>query len=186
MDEQYLQKVLAGDINAFRYFVRKYQDMAFSLAMSIVKSELIAEEAVQDAFVKAFQNIKKFKQKSKFSTWLYKIVVNESLRRVKKKRLEMVDVSDIPDSNLESEFKDSFSVLHEIEQKEIVNETLLNLPATDSLLLRLYYLEEKSIEEIKEITNLSTSNIKVVLHRARKRFYKLVEKTYKHEIHSLL
>ena len=60
------------------------------------------------------------------------------------------------------------------------------MPSTESLLLRLYYLDEKSVEEITQITNLSASNVKVVLYRARQRFYKLLEKDLKHEIKSLL
>ena len=75
MDEQYIRRVIEGDTNAFRFIISKYKDMSFSIAISIVKSDLTAEEAVQDAFVKAFQNLRKFKFKSKFSTWLYKIVV---------------------------------------------------------------------------------------------------------------
>lgn len=79
------KKVLEGDVDAFRYFVNKYQDMAYSLANSICKSEFLAEEATQEAFVKAFQNLDKFKQKSSFTTWFYKILVNESLRKIKRK-----------------------------------------------------------------------------------------------------
>ena len=76
MDESYIQKVLNGDIKSFRYFVDKYKHLLFSTSMRIIKDEQIAEEAVQDAFLKAFQGLNGFKGKSKFSTWLYKIVVN--------------------------------------------------------------------------------------------------------------
>ena len=184
MDSQYLQKVLAGDHNAFRYFVRKYQDMAFSLAMSIVKTELIAEEAVQDAFVKAYQNIHTFNQKSKFTTWLYRIVVNESLRKIRRKQFDTAEVEELEDT--ENSINDAFRSLHEMEQREIINQVLLELPESESLLLRLFYLDEMSMQEIKEVTDLSLANIKVILHRARKRFYTLLERNFKHEINSLL
>jgi RNA polymerase sigma factor (sigma-70 family) len=186
MDEQYIQKVLDGDVNAFRYFVSNYKDLAYSISMSIVKSELTAQEAVQDAFVKAFENLSKFKGKSKFSTWLYRIVVNESLRKIKQKRLETVDLTEETISNTVFSQMDSFKSIHEVEQKEIINETLKIMPQTESLLLRLYYLEENKVDEICEITGLNTPNVKVILHRARKRFYAILENSYKNEIRTIL
>jgi RNA polymerase sigma factor (sigma-70 family) len=185
MDEQYIQKVLEGDINSFRFLVSKYKDMSFSISISIVKNELIAEEAVQDAFVKAFQNLNYFKGKSAFSTWLYRIVVNESLRKIRKKKLAVEELDSFSE-NPGYSVNDTFNYLHEVEQKEIINKLMQEIPATESLLLRLFYLEENSIESICEITQLSQSNIKVTLHRARKRFLHLLEKSFKHEMRTIL
>lgn len=186
MDEQYIQKVLDGDVNAFRYFVSTYKDLAYSISMSIVKSELTAQEAVQDAFVKAFENLSKFKGSSKFSTWLYRIVVNESLRKIKKKRLEIVSLTEETISSSVDLQQNGFMAMHEVEQKEIINETLKSMSQTESLLLRLYYLEENKIDEICEITGLNASNVKVILHRARKRFYAILDKSFKNEIRTIL
>jgi len=185
MDEQYIQQVLEGDINSFRFLVSKYKDMSFSISISIVKSELIAEEAVQDAFVKAFQNLTNFKGKSAFSTWLYRIVVNESLRKIRRKRLPLEELDSYSEDSNYS-VNDAFKYLHEVEQKEIINRLMQELPATESLLLRLFYLEENSVDSICEITELTQSNVKVTLHRARKRFFHLLEKSYKHEMRTIL
>ncbi|QQS50124.1 MAG: sigma-70 family RNA polymerase sigma factor [Bacteroidota bacterium] len=186
MDIAYIKKVLEGDVDAFRYFVNKYQDMAYSLANSICKSEFLAEEATQEAFVKAFQNLDKFKQKSSFTTWFYKILVNESLRKIKRKRLEVLPNEDSLPEDINPEVKNSLDALHQMEQKEIIQNILQRMPESESLLLRLYYLSEKQVEEIREITGLSLSNIKVSLHRARKRFYFLLERSYKNEMYSIL
>ena len=86
MDEIYIQKVLEGDINSFRYLVDRYKDMSFSIAISILKDENEAEDAIQDAFIKAFNSLRGFRNRSKFSTWLYRIVVNESLARTRRKK----------------------------------------------------------------------------------------------------
>ncbi len=186
MDIAYIKRVLEGDVDAFRYFINKYQDMAYSLAASICKSEFLAEEAAQEAFVKAFQNLDKFRQKSSFSTWFYKIVVNESLRKIKRKRLEIPHDEDSLPEEINYEFENSLQSLHELEQKEIIQNILQLMPESESLLLRLYYLNENQMEEIREITGLSISNIKVSLHRARKRFYFLLERTYRNEMYSIL
>ncbi|WP_431213483.1 RNA polymerase sigma factor [Puia sp. P3] len=84
MDQEtiYIQQVLAGDTNRFGYFVEKYQKMAFATAMGILGNEADAEEAVQDAFLKAFRGLSSFRGVSKFSTWLCRITINCALSRV--------------------------------------------------------------------------------------------------------
>ena len=67
MDEVYLQKVLDGQVEEFRYFIRTYQDFAFSIALSIVKQEVFAQEVVQSAFINAFTSLGKFDKRSRFS-----------------------------------------------------------------------------------------------------------------------
>jgi RNA polymerase sigma-70 factor (ECF subfamily) len=187
MDETYIQRVINGDIDSFRYFVAKYKDHSFTVARSIIKSDFVAEEAVQDAFIKAFLNLHKFKKKARFSTWLYKIVVNESLKKIKKKKPDFVDIDGLPNDNYPNPIAvRPVDTLHEEDQKEMINRILDELPSGESLMLRLYYLEEKDMKEIKFITGFSLSNIKVILHRARKHSAALIEKSYKNEINSIL
>lgn len=185
MDEQYIRQVLDGNTEAFRFLIAKYKDFSYSIAMSILKSELQATEAVQDAFVKAYQNLEAFRGKSRFSTWLYRIVVNESLRKTRHKKLELSGT--LPGhENLPDAGSDILSSMHEVEQKEIVNDILQKMPATESLLLRLFYLEETNISETAKIAGLSESNVKVILHRARKRFHSLLVSIYKTELKTIL
>jgi RNA polymerase sigma-70 factor (ECF subfamily) len=136
-----------------------------------VRSDLIAEEATQDAFVQAFKNLRKFKGKAAFSTWFYRIVVNESLKKNRKKKLQFVGISEseigetIPDI-----YSHAIEPFHEEEQRELIEQVLEKLKETEALLLKLFYLEEKKIDEIVEITGLTPSNCKVILFRARKKF----------------
>ncbi len=88
MDEIYIKKVCDGDKDSFRYFVKQYKDMAFSIAISIVKDEFLAQEVSQDAFIKAYKALSSFNHKSKFSTWFYRIVVNEAFMNLKKRKNE--------------------------------------------------------------------------------------------------
>ena len=171
MDDLYIRDVLNGDIQAFKNLVKKYKDRAFNLSRSIVHSDLIAEESVQDAFIQAYRNLAGFKAKSAFSTWLYRIVVNESLKKIKKKKLHFISIDDLSsDETIPAIRIEAIEHLHEEEQREIINEVLDNIRETEALLLKLYYLEEKKINEITEITGLSQSNCKVILYRARKNF----------------
>jgi len=68
MDEIYIQRILDGDSEAYRFLILKYRDMAYSIAMSVIKNEFDAEEILQVSFAKAFNNHDSFKRNSKFST----------------------------------------------------------------------------------------------------------------------
>ncbi|MCG8307835.1 MAG: sigma-70 family RNA polymerase sigma factor [Cytophagales bacterium] len=186
MESELIQKVLEGDANAFRYFIEKYRDMAYTLAMSIVKDAPIAEEVTQDAFLKAYRSLDKFEQRSKFSTWLYKIVTNEGLKHLRKKEFKYAeDITEL--NNIEySEINESISGLTEQEQKYYINRSLERLLPNDCLVLRLFYLDERSLKEIREITGFSNTNIKTILHRARKRFYAFLKEDLKHEVKSII
>lgn len=186
MDSEHIQKVLGGDANAYRYFIEKYRNMAYSLAISIVKDVPIAEEVTQDAFLSAYKSLDKFEQRSKFSTWLYKIVTNEGLKRLRKKEFKYAD--DVSELNIVkyAEINNSVLSLTEQEQKYYINRGLEKLLPNDSLVLRLFYLDERSLKEIGEITGFSNTNIKTILHRARKRFYTVLKEDLKDEIESIL
>ena len=101
MDDIYIRQILKGNVNSYRYLVNKYKNMVFTIARDITKADLIAEEVAQDTFLKAYQNLERFKRKAKFSTWLYKIAVNESLRRMRKKRLKYENLEDLPVNDIQ-------------------------------------------------------------------------------------
>lgn len=166
MDDLYIDKICNGDTSAFSYLVKEYKAMAYSIAISVVKNEFIAQDVVQDAFVKAFHGLHRFERNCKFSTWFYRIVVNEALMRLKKLKNEIVVFNAEYDAELPDE--SILLTLKEEEQSYIINEALLKIPANESLALRLFYLQEESIREVSQITGWSESNTKVILHRARK------------------
>ena len=167
MDNLYIQKVLNGDTNAFRFFIKNYKDIAYSLAISVVKDEFIAQDVVQTSFINAFSHLHTFKGKSKFSTWLYKIIINEAFKTFKKHEKEIIRFEELPTEINTVEFDNSILRIEEDEQRYFINEALKKLSPKESLALRLFYLEECSIEEITEITGWTGSNIKVILFRAR-------------------
>jgi RNA polymerase sigma-70 factor (ECF subfamily) len=179
MDDLYVAKVRSGDTEAYRYFLKKYQDMAFSLAMSILKDEFLAEEAVQDAFVKAFNALASFSERSSYKTWFYRIVLNESFLRRKKQQKELLDFHADYDEELVDE--SALSRKSQEEQAWLVGEALKRLPDREAVVLRLFYLEEESIKGVCEITGWTESNVKVILHRARKNMLGVINKLLKHE-----
>lgn len=184
MDDLYIKKVLNGETEEFRYFVRQYKDMAFAVSMSVVKDENKAAEVVQEAFVKAYQNLKKFKGKSKFSSWFYRIVINESFQIIRKNK-DLIFESTGDKETLTNE-PNILNELKEDEQKYFINKSFLLLPPNESLVLRLFYLNENSVKEICEMTGWSESNVKVLLHRARKNIKTALQRLLKKEAKYLI
>lgn len=183
MDDIYVRKVKEGDVEAFRYFIRTYQHMAFSVAISVVKDAFLAEEVVQEAFMNAFQKIASFKGQSKFSTWLYRIIVNLAFRKLNKEKKWQIDSMDVVE---EVEPTSALDQLQDDERKHYINEALKVMPSNESLALRLFYLEELSMEELIGVTGWSLSNVKVTLHRARKRFYAVINTLLENEVKMII
>jgi len=180
MDELYIEKVLNGDIDAYKYFVRQYKDMAFTLAVSVLKSEFDAKDAVQEAFIIAFRKLKSFKGNSKFSTWFCRIVINEALKQVKKREKDPCEFQDIPDVSPE-DIPQSLVAMKDEQQKYFIDLALQKIPSKEALALNLFYLEEYSVEEVSDLTGWSVSNVKVILYRARKNMYCELSKTLRSE-----
>ena len=187
MDDLYLKLVLEGNASKYSYFVEKYKGMAFSIAFRIVNNKEDAEEIVQDAFLKAFRSLDKFRKDSKFSTWFYRIVVNSSLSRTRSKRPELssIDEDDIANVVIES-VESAYRGLDLSDQKKFIQNALEELSVEDRLLLTLYYLTENSIDEITDITSITQYNVKMKLHRARNKMYKILNNNLKSEIQSIL
>ncbi len=176
----YIDKVLNDDVNAYTSLVEKHKNMVFTIALKIVRNREDAEEIAQDVFVKAYQSLYSFKKESKFSTWLYRIVYNAAISKTRKKNLETTNINyDIVESYSEDEISENLNRLEENEQKKIINTVLKKLNAEDHLLVTLYYFEEKSVEEISEIANISQSNVKVKLFRTRKKLYGEIQRLIK-------
>lgn len=165
MDDEYIDRVLSGDTEGFRYFLETYKDMAFNVAVSIVKDDQYAEEIVQDAFMKAFNGLKSFNRTAKFKSWFYRIIVNESFQRIKKLKrdVSVLNISELPDSSFAGANEESN------EKADQIVRVMKSLPSNESLVLNLFYLEEYNLKEIVKITDWTMANTKVLLHRARKK-----------------
>ena len=186
-DQIYIDRVLQGDTNAFAHLIDKYKNMAYTLAMKIVKNREDAEEVAQDSFLKAYQKLEGFKGQSKFSTWLYTIVYRSALTKVRKKKLETSDIdSYVIDNHKEDHDFPQLEAIKNGEQQKYVKKAIENLGEADALIITLFYLHDNSIEEIKEITDMSESNVKVRLFRARKKLYNELSLILKEEIKTIL
>lgn len=157
-----------GDTNAFGELVKRYEKYVYTLAFRMMKTNEEAEEVAQDAFVKAFQSLHQFREDGKFVSWLYTIVYRESLNRLRRHNNVMVTIDE--HSGLEiwpTDAKSGLEQLTATERITIVRSAINTLRPTEAAVLTLYYLEEYSLREVCQVTGLTSSNAKVVLHRGR-------------------
>ncbi|MEI7726254.1 MAG: sigma-70 family RNA polymerase sigma factor [Bacteroidota bacterium] len=171
-DNHYIDRVLSGDVSAYASLVAKHKNLVFSIALKILNNREDAEEVAQDCFLKVFQALKTFEKKSKFSTWLYRIVYNAAISKTRKKKLELVPMDNyVIDNYTEHELAMGIDEIDPEEQKKMIERAMERLSDDDNLLITLFYKSENSIEEISNITGLSMSNVKVRLHRIRKKLH---------------
>lgn len=186
-DNFYIEKVLKGDVSSFTYLVDKYKNMAFTLALRIIRNREDAEEAVQDSFLKAYLSLSEFKYESGFSTWLYRIVYTTAISKTRKIRIELDSIDENTNDELDFDtINDGVNKLRTEEQRKYINEVLEYLPEDESALMTLYYLNENSVDEISKITGLTKSNIKIKLLRARNKFFIKLKSLLKEEMFELL
>jgi RNA polymerase sigma factor (sigma-70 family) len=164
-DNVIIDQLLAGDREVYAVLVNKYKSYAFTIAQKILQNRPEAEEAAQDAFIKAFHHLAGFNRESKFSTWLYRIVFNTAISYRRKNRPQFQSI----ETTIIEYDQDADGILEKIDKKKYLNQAMLKLSEADRGALTLFYLEEFSLEEIAEITGMQANTAKVRIHRARLR-----------------
>jgi len=184
-DQIHINKVLNGNSYAFSYLLEKYKDYVFTIAVNIVKNKEEAEDVAQESFVKAYNQLKTFKGNSKFSTWLYTITFRTAISATRKNNLAVSDIDTyIIDNYGDDGLLNQIEMLAKKDREYYIKKALATLPELDALILTLYYLNENTTEEIEEITGFNKNNIKVRMHRARKKLAESIEKILPNEMAS--
>ena len=171
-DTYYIQRIQAGDVACFACLLDKYSRPIHSLILKVVRSQEEAEELAQDTFMKVFKNLASFKGDCSFSTWIYRIAYNTAISSVRKKRYEFLPIEETTLENVsEEEVTNLFGQTESTEQVQRLEVALEQLLPDERALILLFYWKEKTIEELVSITGLTASNIKVKLHRIRKKLF---------------
>lgn len=182
-DILYIDKVLAGNLNAFSYLIDRHKDKAFNLAFRICGNREEAEEIAQDAFLKAFRSLKDFRKKSSFSTWLYRIVYNTSISLVRARGLRVLSLEEFPADAVDflSESKNEDEAIDNY-RNSLVNFALQKLQEEERGLITLYYYDDLETDEIARITGIRKQNIKVRLFRARQKMADIIKTVEKKNV----
>jgi len=186
-DTCYIKKVLIGNRQAFAELVNRHKDNVYTLALKICGNPEDAEEVAQDSFIKVFRSLKSFRFKSSFPTWLYRIVYNTAITRVRQNKTDVLKIEDFPVDAvdfLRETIDDQYAEMEY--NKALLSFALQKLNPDYRALISLHYYQELSIDEIATVSGLSRSNIKTRLSRARSRIKEIIngvteKEVYQHE-----
>jgi len=185
-DEHVVERVLRGDTALYELVMRRHNQRLYRIARAILRDEAEAEDVMQEAYVRAYQNLASFEGRAKFATWLTRIAVHEALARSRKRaRFQSIDS---PDEGHENMMNTATSTNRSPEQEAydrelagVLEKAVLSLSEEHRLVFMLRDVEGLSTEEAAQCLNLTQENVKVRLHRAhaklRKRLYEDVGAT---------
>ena len=178
-DQQLIETILNGDAKSYGQLVNRYKDLVYTLAYRMLKHREEAEEVAQDAFVKVYRSLNKFKGDSKFSTWIYKVTYNTCLDRLKKnkKHFNDVPIDEYTEYKLET-IDNALEGMIKMERSDLIKRCINKLPSESSYLLTLYYFEELSLDEMSKIIGITSNTIKVKLYRARKKLAEILHQYF--------
>ncbi|MCW3085474.1 MAG: polymerase [Bacteroidetes bacterium] len=162
-----------ADNNAFKELYNLYSKAMYNISYRIVNNKDEAEDVLQEAFLKAFQNIQKFENAMAFGGWLKKVVINRSIDLVRKRKINFVAIDDKTQGIEEEEENAEYEV-------ETLRSCILELPDNYRIVLTLFLFENQSHKEIATLLNISEGTSKSHFHRAKKKLLTLL-KEKKHE-----
>lgn len=163
-DDELLERMKEDDTDAYRELVERHIDRAYGLALRMLKNSADAEDATQDAFVKAWRNRQGWQSgKAKFSTWLYRVVVNRCIDFQRAPRGQWIE--DVPEPADEAD--DAPTALHKRQIYGQLDGAMAQLPARQRAAVALSYYEDLSNGEIAEVLGLSISAVESLLKRGR-------------------
>jgi len=173
-----IERILAGDTRAFVVLVERHQARAMTLAVRMLKNREDAEEALQDAFLRAYGSLDRFRLESSFATWLYRIIFNVCSTRL---RGRSHDLFAEPDDRLDAAGETEETArpdlrLETMELHEIVRRGIEAMPSVYAGIFTLFFVQELSYEEIVEVTGIPLNTVKTRLFRARRMLREYVAK----------
>lgn len=183
-DSIVIEQILNGNKNRFEIIMRRYNQRLFRISRSYINDEEEVEDILQASYVKAYENLHTFESRSMLSTWLTRIVINETLGRLNKKnKYRYIDPRDeeetnklnsLPSLNLNPEEEASNNEL-----KEALEKVIDNLPLKYRTVFVMREIEKMSISETSECLKLTEANVKVRLNRAKEMLRENLINVYK-------
>ncbi len=180
-DEEIISGILAGKKQLFELLIRKYNSRLFRVGMSIINDDMEAEDIMQVAYIKAYEKLSTFRHESSFSTWITRILINESLARLKKRK-QYVHMAE--DNHSQSDTGANQNPAHKLLNKELSNaleNAMLQLPEKYRLVFVLREVEDMSVAETVATLGITEANVKVRLNRAKSMLRDSLSSYYKND-----
>lgn len=168
-DNDTINLVLNGEINAFEDLVRKYNQRLFRIGMSYLKDVAMAEDAMQQAYIRVYEHLARFEQRSSFATWITRIMINECLMMLRRQRngAEHEALAAAGAGERRVQLATAESLIIEEEMRTTLEKAVLQLPEIYRTVYVMREVEHMSTDETATCLNISAENVKVRLFRAK-------------------
>jgi len=175
-NSELVRKSQLGDKAAFEKLVIRHQDLVFSLAYKLTGNREMANDVAQEAFIRAWKAIEKFRGDSTFSTWIYRITVNTAWTlRKKAKKHNTLNIDDTYEPIVIDEKKDPELVAINSDLSSVLINALDKIPIEQRIIVELKNIEGRSHKEIADYLDISVTAAKVRLHRAHQKLRQILE-----------
>lgn len=171
-----LEKTLSGDVEAFGELIRLYERPIFNLCYRMLSDGAEAEDAAQEAFIRAYSNLASYDRARSFKTWLFSIASNHCIDRLRKRRLTLLSIDEPlpPHPALVSDSPDPEQQILEEERSTLIQKLLNQLAPDYRMVVVLRYWYDLSYQEMSEMLETTESAIKSRLFRARQALVELL------------
>jgi RNA polymerase sigma factor (sigma-70 family) len=189
-EKNFIKKLQKGNQIAFGQLLDAYQQKVFGTCISLIPNKEDAEDVSQEVFIAVFKSIHQFKENSKLSTWIYKIATNKCLEFIRKKNakkrfsfMQTILGNEIPldKTSYFTEVNHPGILLENQEKSALIFKAIDTLTESQRIIFTLAKIDEKSYQEIAEITGKSLSSVESILFRAKKALQKKLENFYKND-----
>lgn len=178
-DDKLVARAVAGDQGAYKSLMEKYETPLFFHLLKMVKDKEQVRDLVQEAFMKAFDNLESYNTNYAFSTWLYRITTNHAIDYLRKKKLQTTSIDEPVKTKegemniqLEDEHSGTDRKIIRKQRSDIIHEAIEDLPDKYRVVIKLRHFEELSYDEISEQLDLPLGTVKAHIFRAREMLYK--------------
>ena len=175
-NSELVKKSQLGDKSAFEELVKRHQELVFSLSFKLTGNRELANDVAQEAFIRAWKAIRKFRGDSTFGTWIYRITVNTAwtLRKKAKKHYSL-NIEDTQEPVVVDEKKDPELVAINSDLSLVLRKALNQIPLEQRIIVELKNIEGRSHKEIADYLDISVTAAKVRLHRAHQKLRNILE-----------
>lgn len=162
-DEKVVHFIITKDKEAYKEIINRYQDKLLRYANYIINDDEKAADVVQESFIKAYINLNSFNKNMKFSSWIYRIVHNQAINLTKKHKKEVSIFENFDyesDTNIENEYEKN-------ELTKMIKKCLNEIPVLYKEAISLFFLEDKSYNEISDILRIPVGTVGTRINRAK-------------------
>ena len=179
-DDTLIDMALAGSQTAYSLIVKRHERMLRAVITRYLKEEEGIQEALQETFVRMYRSLAGFRRECKLSSWLCRIAINRY--KSKRKPYDVVAADTLAEAYELAGIPEALERLERQETSLWVQRALSRLPAKDASVLDQFYLKGWSVDEIRQATGLTESNVKTRLLRARRRLRQVVEQEFQQQL----